>query len=150
MINVTNFTSKNNPSYVLEEAVPPTPPARSAIPAASGKPRRAAPARPRRAAAPSLRVRLGGILVIAAGVLLSSLGAAPRRLGDRLFAMNDTEAYWRGWQIIKVQGGLGRRYRDSRFDTLAECASCRGSSGGAGAPCGRCRGTGRVSLEGVS
>jgi hypothetical protein len=139
VINVTNFTSKNNPSYVLTEAVPP---ARPAVPAASAK--------PRRAAAPALRVRLGGVLVIAAGVLLSWLGAAPRRLGDRLFAMNDTEAYWRGWQIIKVQGGLGRRYRDSRFDTLAECASCRGSSGGAGAPCGRCRGTGRVGLEGVS
>lgn len=111
MINVTNFTSKNNPSYVLAEAVPPTPPARPAAPAAV--------ARPRRAAAPPLRVRLGGNLVIAAGVLLSWLGAVPRHLGDRLFAMNDAEAYWRGWQITKVQGGLGRRYRDSRFEGVS-------------------------------
>jgi hypothetical protein len=40
-----------------------------------------------------------------------------RRWGDRWFAMNDTEAYWRGWQITKTHGGLGRRYRDIRFET---------------------------------
>ncbi|HJZ03547.1 MAG TPA: hypothetical protein VJ305_22745 [Streptosporangiaceae bacterium] len=40
-----------------------------------------------------------------------------RRWGDRWFAANDTEAYWRGWQITKTHGGLGRRYRDIRFET---------------------------------
>jgi hypothetical protein len=138
VINVTNFTSKNNPSYGFGEAVPA---ARPAVPPASAK--------PRRATAPPWHVRLGGGLVITVGVLLSWLGAAPRRLGDRLFAMNDNEAYWRGWQITEVQGGLGRRYRDPRFDTLAACASCR-ASGGAGAACGPCHGTGRVSVDGVS
>jgi hypothetical protein len=36
-----------------------------------------------------------------------------------MFRTNDTEAYWRGWQIIRVHGGLGRVYRDPRFDTLS-------------------------------
>lgn len=43
-----------------------------------------------------------------------------RRWGDRWFANCDTEAHWWGWQISKTPGGLGRRYRDIRFDTLAE------------------------------
>jgi hypothetical protein len=49
-------------------------------------------------------------------ILLGWLAALPGRLGDRLFAMNDTEAYWRDWQTIKTDGGLARRYRDPRFD----------------------------------
>jgi hypothetical protein len=40
--------------------------------------------------------------------------------------VNDTEAYWWGWQVAKARGGLGRRYRDTRFDTLAACARCAG------------------------
>jgi hypothetical protein len=157
VINAINFTSKNNPSLVLAEPTRPTPPAPPAAPAQAPRARRARAARAARrargahgAAPPALRVRLGGILVIAAGVLLSWLGAVPRRLGDRWFTMNDTEAYWRGWQITKVQGGLGRRYRDPLFDTLAQCAKCAGSGGGASAPCGPCLRTGRVSIDGVS
>lgn len=30
----------------------------------------------------------------------------------------DEEAHWRGWQITQLWGGLGRVYRDPRFDTL--------------------------------
>src|SRR4051794_22527991 len=52
---------------------------------------------------------------LAGRVLLSWLAALPRRLGDRLFAMNDAEAYWRSWQITRTHGGPGRRYRDARF-----------------------------------
>jgi hypothetical protein len=74
------------------------------------------------------RVLAIGRVVLAVGkVVLSWLAAIPRRLGDRLFAMNDTEAYWRDWQITKTPGGLGRRYRDPRFDTLAECPRCLGA-----------------------
>ena len=83
-------------------------------------------------------------------VLLSWLGAIPRYLGDRLFAMNDTEAYWRGWQITKTHGGLGRRYRDPQFGTLAECPKCRGACVTADLPCLPCLGTGRVTLGEVS
>jgi hypothetical protein len=74
------------------------------------------------------RVLAIGRVVLAVGqVVLSWLAAIPRRLGDRLFAMNDAEAYWRDWQITKAQGGLGRRYRDPRFDTLAEGPRCLGA-----------------------
>jgi hypothetical protein len=88
-------------------------------------------------------------------VLLSWLAYIPRRLGDHLFTWNDTEAYWRGWQITKVHGGLGRRYRDPAFDTLAACPQCQGGGantkdGRADTPCPPCLGTGRVSTEEVS
>jgi hypothetical protein len=69
---------------------------------------------------------LARIPLIAGRVLLGWLAALARRLGDRLFAMNDAEAYWRSWQITRTHGGLARIYRDPRFDTLAECPKCRG------------------------
>jgi hypothetical protein len=83
-------------------------------------------------------------------VLLTGLARVPRRLGGHLFTMNDTEAYWHDWQITRVRGGLGRRYRDPLFDILAACATCRGTGAGGGAPCVPCLGTGRVSADGVS
>ena len=52
--------------------------------------------------------------------MLSWLAALPGRLGDRLFAMNDNEAYWRDWQITRTHGGFGRRYRDPSFDLPPE------------------------------
>jgi hypothetical protein len=85
-------------------------------------------------------------VVIAAGALLDWLAHGPRRWGDWLFAVNDAEAYWRGWQITTVHGGFGRRYRDPRFGTLAECSQCRGAGADADAPCAGCLGTGRVTL----
>ena len=63
--------------------------------------------------------------------------------------MNDAEAYWRNWQITRTQGGLGRRYRDPRFDTLAECPKCRGAGAIGDQPCPPCLSTGRVTLGGV-
>jgi len=83
---------------------------------------------------------------VAARVLLSWLAALPRRLGDRLFAMNDAEAYWHSWQITRTHGGLSRRYRDPRSDTLAECLKCRGAGATGDQPCPLCLGTGRVTL----
>lgn len=44
----------------------------------------------------------------------------PRRVGDRLFAANDAEARWRGWQITRLADGLARQYRDSRFGSLPD------------------------------
>ncbi len=97
-------------------------------------------------------------LSAAARLLLSWLASLPRRLGDRLFAMNDAEAYWNDWQIIRIHGGLGRRYRDLRFDALAECSRCRGTGRGASrgtgvitaGPCPPCAGTGRITRAEVS
>ena len=39
------------------------------------------------------------------------------RIGALLFARQDIEAGWRGWQIHERHLGLSRRYRDPRFDT---------------------------------
>lgn len=51
-----------------------------------------------------------------AQILLGWLAVLPGRLGDRLFTLNDDEAGWRDWQVIKTRGGLARTYRDPRFD----------------------------------
>ena len=66
--------------------------------------------------------------------------------------MNDAEAYWRDWQITRTHGGLGRRYRDPRFGTLAECPKCRHRERAtpANLPCVPCLGTGRITLGEVS
>jgi hypothetical protein len=53
-----------------------------------------------------------------ARALASWLAAVRLRLGDHVFAMNDSEASWRHWQVTKVRGGLGRHYRDPLFDSL--------------------------------
>ena len=58
---------------------------------------------------------VGGASTLAAAWLIG----LPRRAGRRLFAMNDAEAGWRGWQVTETLGGLGRRYRDARWDALA-------------------------------
>jgi hypothetical protein len=82
--------------------------------------------------------------------ILDWLAAFPRRWGDRWFAVNDAEADWHGWQMTRIHGGLGRRYRDPRFDALDQCAWCRGAGLIAEAPCVPCSGSGRVSIRGVS
>jgi hypothetical protein len=68
-------------------------------------------------------------------------------IGRRLFGGSDARARPRGWQITAVHGGLGRRYRDPRFDRLIRCPSCAGmdSIGVRGeTPCQPCGGTGRL------
>ncbi len=141
MINISNSTSKDNPPWRLAEPIGLTRPARPARPGAPGWPAtgRAGPARSGRIPAIA-----GRGLISASRAVLGWLAAVACRLGDRLFAMNDAEAYWRGWQITKTQGGLGRRYRDPRFDTLAGCPACRGAGVTAALSCLPCLGTGRV------
>ena len=142
MIKINNATSENKPPWMPGEFSGPT---RTSL---SGAPTGAVP----RAASSDTWTRLRRGLVAAARafplagrVLLSWLAALPRRLGDRLFAMNDAEAYWRSWQITRTHGGLGRRYRDARFDALAKCPKCQGSGLTADQPCPPCQGTGRIS-----
>ncbi len=136
MINISNFTSKDNPEWLSAEPIGPArPPQPRAPDQAADATRQASPAR---------------TLATVGRVLLSWLAAIPRRLGDRLFVMNDTEAYWRGWQITKTHHGLARRYRDPRFDTLAECPKCHGAGVTADLPCPPCLGTGRITLGEVS
>ena len=142
MINVSNSTSKNNPPWWLGE---PAGPSRPAGPAPPAQPK-ASPGTAARAEPPGP----GRILVITGRVLLSWLVTLPRRLADRLFVMNDAEAYWRSWQITRTHGGLARRYREPRFGTLAECPKCRGAGSAATLPCLPCAGAGRITLGEVS
>jgi hypothetical protein len=115
VIKISDLTSENKPPWLLVEPSVPT-----------RMPRPRAPAGTARADTWTFRARfraLAGTVraaAIAGRGLLDWLAAAPRRLGDRLFAMNDAEACWRGWQITGTHGGLGRRYRDPQFGTLAE------------------------------
>ena len=142
MINITNITCQDNPPW------PPAGPAGMPI------------QRARRIGSIGGRIGSTGAPVLlpwadeVAAVLLSWLAYIPRRLGDHIFTWNDIDAYWRGWQITKVHGGLGRRYRDPLFDTVATCPQCQGGGantrdGRADIPCAPCLGTGRISTEEV-
>lgn len=55
----------------------------------------------------------------AVALVAAWLTGLPRRTGRRLFYMNDLEARWRGWQVTELHGGLGRQYRDCRFDLVS-------------------------------
>jgi hypothetical protein len=116
MIKINNPTSENNPPWLLGEFSGPT---RTSLP---GAPAGAVPG----AAPPDTWTRLRRGLAaaaravpLAARVLLSWLTALPRRLGDRLFAMNDAEAYWRSWQTTRTHAGFGRRYHDPKFGRIS-------------------------------
>jgi len=91
--------------------------------------------------------RIRNAVTVIAWALAGWVSSIPGRWLDRLFELNDAEAYWRGWQIIKARGGLGRRYRDPRFDTLAACSRCGGAGSRTGQPCSPCLGTGRARTE---
>ena len=158
-INVSNFTSKNNPRWRRPEPVGPARPSRPRAPdPAAGAGAQASPARVSRILASVGRIlasvgrilaSVGRILASVGRVLRDGLAAIPRRLGDRLFVANDTEAYWRDWRITKKRGGLARRYRDPWFDMLAECPKCHGAGVTADLACAPCLGTGRVTLDEV-
>lgn len=109
MINVSNFTSMNKPSGRRAAPAEPARPTGPADRAAAGRPH-----------PDDTRTRGLTALADAARIMLSWLAALPGRLGDRLFAMNDSEAYWRDWQITRTHGGFGRRYRDPSFDLPPE------------------------------
>jgi len=59
-----------------------------------------------------------GAICSGCGLALAWLTGLPRRAGRHLFAMNDAEARWHRWLVTETLGGLGRQYRDSRFDAL--------------------------------
>jgi hypothetical protein len=67
---------------------------------------------------PPSGIRVRTFLAVGVGVMADRLTALPRRACDRLFAINDAEAHWRGWQISRAHSGFGRRYRDPAFDSL--------------------------------
>jgi hypothetical protein len=81
--------------------------------------------------------------------LLSTwLRATLLAIGEQVFATTDADAHHHGWQVTFTHGGLGRRYRDPRFGTLAACTYCSGRGVKApGNPCRSCSGTGRIVVE---
>lgn len=74
------------------------------------------------------------------------VGALLRGVGRALFRRDDEYARQRGWQIQAGRFGMSRAYRHPDFDRLAACPDCLGEGSLAGADCGRCAGTGRVTL----
>jgi len=71
------------------------------------------------------------------------------RLEERIFHKSDARAAERGWEVRRTGRGLGRSYRDPRFDLLAACAECGGTGFVGAAPhrCHVCGGSGRVRLD---
>ena len=116
MINGTNLLGKDNPRWPIGNA------------AETMKALDAALLVSRASAAPSTAISIrsghgvGSTLRIAGAIGLSWLIGLPRRLGNRLFTMNDAEAGWRGWEVTELATGLGRQYRDARFATSPEPA----------------------------
>ena len=98
MINSTNVLGKHNPRWPDGNA-------------------------PETLKVPDLRVtgaaNAGDAIRRAVAVAVAWLAGLPRRVGRRLFYLNDLEARWRGWQVTETSGGLGRQYRDRRFDLIS-------------------------------
>jgi hypothetical protein len=68
-------------------------------------------------------------------------------IGSKIFQTEDRRARDHGWQITPRQGGLGRTYRDPRFDSLTSCPACNGRGRMPDrTTCPGCQGTGRTVL----
>jgi hypothetical protein len=119
VINGTNMLRKDNPRWPIGNA-----PETIKVPGLGVPPPRGPAQDQRPAAMPAIGLAdAGGGIRRAAGLVAAWLAGLPRRAGRRLFAMNDLEAGWRGWQVIEIRGGLGRQYRDHRFDSLANVSA---------------------------
>ena len=105
MINISNYASKDNPTRPVPAGRVGQPAGVTVADRPDGR---------------SARLRIWDAIALAVRVALDWPACFLRRWGDRWFVMNDAEAYWWGWQITKTLGGLGRRYRDIRFDTRGE------------------------------
>ena len=69
------------------------------------------------------------------------------RLADRLHAAEEARAQQRGWQITRTSGGMGREYRDPRWDLIAACDDCGGKGVHGTHCCATCQGQGTVRLD---
>jgi hypothetical protein len=64
------------------------------------------------------------------------------------FAADDAAARAQGWQVTSLRYGLGRLYRDPRFDTLGSCPACRGCGTDSDErECACCDGAGRIVIK---
>ena len=53
---------------------------------------------------PARASAVGDTLRTAGAIAIAWLIGLPRRLGNQLFALNDAEAGWRGWQVTELKG----------------------------------------------
>ena len=116
MINRTNMLGKGNPRWPIGNAPETIKVPDPRIP----HPLELAPAWDLSTEQATGIANIGDLFRRTAGLMAAWLAGLPRRAGRRLFAMNDLEAGWRGWQVIELRGGLGRQYRDHRFDLLGK------------------------------
>lgn len=101
----------------------------------------------------ALAGRFAGVMasnILHSPALNAALNAYLRNTGTRHFRADDAFAVRHGWRIGVRQRGLGRTYRDPRFDLLRQCPDCRGRGllDGHGS-CRSCDGTGRIRLSGA-
>jgi hypothetical protein len=109
VINSTPMLRKDNPRWPIGNVPETIKVPGLSVPAPNG------PAQVlRRPTMPAIAVA-GDVISRAVGIVAAWLAGLPRRAGRYLFAMNDREAGWRGWQVIELSGGLRRQYRDLRF-----------------------------------
>ncbi len=113
MINGTSMLGKGNPRWPISNVTETTkvPRIGSPVPSSLALPGTGLQQRPAVEAAVAVRSVTASVI--------AWLGELPRRLGKRLFAMNDAEAGWRGWEITVLAGGLARQYRDPRFGAVS-------------------------------
>jgi hypothetical protein len=111
VINGTNLLGKDNPRWLIGNAAETIKVADAVLPVLRG------PA-PGTLAGIGRVSAVGDTLRIAGAIGIAWLIGLPRRLGNRLFALNDAEAGWRRWQVSELKSGLARQYRDARFATL--------------------------------
>jgi DnaJ-class molecular chaperone len=77
-------------------------------------------------------------------LLLHVFGA----IGAKIFREDDRRARDQGWQVTPRHSGLGRIYRDPRFDYLIPCSACSGRGYNPDhITCSGCHGTGRLVLD---
>ncbi len=115
MINATNMLGKYNPRWPIGNALETIKVQVTGGALGLTEPGRR-PRPPTRLHLPELPI--GAPFRSATASLTGWLASLPHRLGARLFAMNDTEAGWRGWEITELRCGLARSYHDPRFDLL--------------------------------
>jgi hypothetical protein len=113
MIKGTKLVWKDNPRWPIGDA-------KETIKfQAIGSPYLQGPAAPRRGRRLLDPIRaVAGTFRAACASFAACLAALLRQAGARLFARNDEEAGWHGWQITGLHGGLARGYRDTRFSVL--------------------------------
>ena len=113
MVKGTNLAWKDNPRWLIGNTT------ETIKVQAVGSPHLRGPAAPRPGRRPPDPIgTVADAFRAACASLAGWLTGIPRRAGARLFARNDEEAGWHGWQPTELHGGLARCYRDTRFGVL--------------------------------